>query len=161
MRGVNNGKVDEQIRFRQTSLPLVLQNDEKADLDIFFPLTAYTWRTTADDDCRRPPQFLEIHWRTPITFSNYIKQLVGVGLSSSLALGLVVGILLLITGGTTAEIDLTLEFGAFFGFWFVIGLPILTILICLIISPLSFGIHRLPSLWRKDETQEDGHSVCE
>ena len=99
--------------------------------------------------------FLSIFWRTPITFGNYIKQLVRIGLSSSLALGIIIGLLLLVGGGTTAEIDLTLEFGAFDGIWFVIGLPVLTMLVCLIISPLSFGIHRLPSIRRKDKPQGD------
>jgi len=115
----------------------------------------YTKRTIAS----KQPRFLRllgIYWRTPITFGNYIKQLVRIGLSSSLALGIVVGLLLLVVGGTTAEIDLTFEFGAFDGIWFVIGLPILTILVCLIISPLSFGIHRLPSIRSKAKSQDDG-----
>ncbi len=99
--------------------------------------------------------FLSIFWRTPITFGNYIKQLVRIGLSSSLALGIIIGLSLLFGGGTTAEIDLTLEFGAFDGIWIVIGLPVLTILACLIISPLSFGIHRLPSIRSKDKPLGD------
>ena len=99
--------------------------------------------------------FLSIFWRTPITFSNYIKQLVRIGLSSSLALGIIIGLSLLVGGGMTAEIDLTLEFGAFDGIWFLIGLPILTILVSLIMSPLSFGIHRLPSIRSKNIPQGD------
>ena len=65
------------------------------------------------------------------------------GLSASLALGAVVCFLLLINGGTTAEIDLTFEFGTLDGIWFLIGLPIITILVSLLVSPLSYGIHRL------------------
>ncbi len=39
MRGVNNGKVNRQIKSRQTQLPVVLQEDEEKRLDFFFPLT--------------------------------------------------------------------------------------------------------------------------
>ena len=38
-RGVNNSKVDKQIKSRQTLLPVVLQEEEEKSLDIFFPLT--------------------------------------------------------------------------------------------------------------------------
>jgi hypothetical protein len=79
----------------------------------------------------------------PITFGDYIKQLSKIGLSSSLALAAVISLLLVVVGDTTAEIDLTLEFGALDGIWFLIGLPIIAILILLLLSPLSYGIHRL------------------
>ena len=78
-----------------------------------------------------------------IDFVNYIKLLIKIGLSASLALGAVVCFLLLINGETTAEIDLTLDFGALDGIWFLICLPIITILLSLLLSPLSYGIHRL------------------
>ena len=78
-----------------------------------------------------------------ITFGNYIKQLVKIGISASLALGVVVAILLLIVGETTAEIDLTLEFEALDGIWFLIGLPIIMTLALLLLSPLSYGLYRL------------------
>lgn len=39
MRGVNNGKVNNQIESRQTILPLTLQEGEEKPLDVFFPLT--------------------------------------------------------------------------------------------------------------------------
>ena len=38
-RGVNYGKVNKQIKIRQTRLPIVLQKEEEKSLDIFFPLT--------------------------------------------------------------------------------------------------------------------------
>ncbi len=40
------------------------------------------------------------------------------------------------------EIDLTLDFGPFDGVWWIIGLPVLAILVFVILSPLSFLIHR-------------------
>lgn len=38
-RGINNGKVDNQIESRQTLLPVVLEKDEKKHLVLFFPLS--------------------------------------------------------------------------------------------------------------------------
>ncbi len=77
-----------------------------------------------------------------ISFSSYIKQLFKFVLSSSVVLGLIVGLSLFISGETTMEIDLTFEFGPFDGFWWMIGVPILAIIIFVILSPLSFLIHR-------------------
>jgi hypothetical protein len=77
-----------------------------------------------------------------ISFSSYIKQLFKFVLSSSVVLGLIVGLALLITGETTMEIDLTFEFGPFDGFWWMLGVPVLAILVFVILSPLSFLIHR-------------------
>ncbi len=62
--------------------------------------------------------------------------------SSTVALGLIAGVSLLIAGGTTVEIDLTFELGSFDGIWLILGLPVLTILILATVSPLSFLIHR-------------------
>jgi amino acid transporter len=77
-----------------------------------------------------------------ISFSSYIKQLFKIVLSSSVVLGLIVGLALLITGETTMGVDLTFEFGPFDGFWWMLGVPVLAILIFVILSPLSFLIHR-------------------
>ena len=90
-----------------------------------------------------------------INFGNYIKQLVKIGFSASLALGVVIALVLLITGETTAEIDLTFEFSALDGIWFLIGLPIIVTLVLLILSPLSFRIHRLLTRSQIDESQHD------
>jgi len=49
------------------------------------------------------------------------------------------------------EIDLTFEFGPFDGIWWIIGLPVLSILVLVILSPLSFLIHRqLSKRWTED-----------
>jgi hypothetical protein len=82
------------------------------------------------------------HRRSTIYFSDYVKQLFKVVLSSSAALGLIVGSALLIAGETTINIDLTLEFGPFDGIWWILGLPALSVLVFVILSPLSFQIHR-------------------
>jgi hypothetical protein len=80
--------------------------------------------------------------RSTIYFSDYIKQLFKYVLSSSAVLGLIVGSALLIAGETTIDIDLTLEFGPFDGIWWILGLPVLSVLLFVILSPLSFQIHR-------------------
>ena len=49
------------------------------------------------------------------------------------------------------EIDLTLEFGRFDGVWWIIGLPLLSILVFAILSPLSFLIHRQIARTGNDE----------
>jgi hypothetical protein len=80
--------------------------------------------------------------RSTIYFSDYIKQLFKYVLSSSAVLGLIIGSALLIAGETTIDIDLTLEFGPFDGIWWILGLPVLSVLLFVILSPLSFQIHR-------------------
>lgn len=39
VRGVNNSKVNQEIKSRQTPLPIVLEGDEKTNLILFFPLS--------------------------------------------------------------------------------------------------------------------------
>ena len=80
-----------------------------------------------------------------MSFGNYLKQLVRVVLSSSLALGVVLGVLVFIAGETTAEINLTLDFEAIDGLWMILGSPALFILVFLLLSPISFFIHELLS----------------
>lgn len=49
---------------------------------------------------------------------------------------------MLVAGETTIEIDLTLEFGPLDGLWLVFGLPVLSIALFVILSPLSFLVYR-------------------
>jgi len=77
-----------------------------------------------------------------ISFRDYVGLLVRFAVSSSLVLGLIIGIWLLVSGGTTAEIDLTIELGRFNGFWMVLLLPVLVLLIMLLIAPLSYFVFR-------------------
>ncbi len=53
------------------------------------------------------------------------------------------------------EIDLTFEFGPFDGIWWIIGLPVLSILVLVILSPLSFLIHRQITKSRTEDAQRD------
>lgn len=81
-----------------------------------------------------------------MSFKQYLKQLVGVTLTSSLALGIVMGVAILVSGGFTAGIDLTLEFAQMDGLWLVPGAPLFFLLVFLLLSPLSFLLCR--SLFR-------------
>jgi len=54
---------------------------------------------------------------------------------------LIVGISLLLTGETTANVDLTFEFGTFDGIWWILGVPVVAALVFVLLSPLSFLIH--------------------
>lgn len=94
-----------------------------------------------------------------MSFGNYIKQLSKFALASSLVMGLIIGIALLLSGGSTMEIDLTFEFGRFDGIWFVIGLPILSILVLVVLSPLSLPLHRLLSRRRDDSASSKTESL--
>ena len=88
-----------------------------------------------------------------MNFGNYLKQLARILLSSSLALGLVLGISVIIGDGTTAEVDLTLEFEAIDGIWMILGFPTVFLLVFFLLSPISFFIHAvLPGGTRKKES---------
>lgn len=91
-----------------------------------------------------------------MSLGSYIKQLSKYVLSSSIVLGLIVGISLLYAGEATMDVDLTLEFGAFDGLLWIVGLPLLSILVFVILSPLSFWIHRLIS---RSQTESSGSST--
>ena len=90
-----------------------------------------------------------------MSFGSYIKQLSKYVLSSSIVLGLIVGISLLVAGETTLDADLTFEFGTFDGVLWIVALPLLSLLVFVILSPLSFWIHRLMA------RQNPGRSVSE
>lgn len=77
-----------------------------------------------------------------ISFLNYLKQLSKFVLASSIVLGLIVGTVLLIVGKTTIEVDLTFDFSRFDGLWFIVGLPVVSVLVFAVLSPLSFLIFR-------------------
>lgn len=76
-----------------------------------------------------------------VTFGRYITMLAKVTFSSSLALGLIFGVLVLVTGGAEGEISLDIDFSATDSIWFLLGTPALVSAIFLLISPLSFFIH--------------------
>ncbi len=64
-------------------------------------------------------------------------------LSSSFSLGLIIGIVALVVGETTLSGNLELEFEALDGLWVILGLPVLSLIAFVLLSPLSFFIHKL------------------
>ena len=80
-----------------------------------------------------------------MSFSSYTKQLCMFVLSSSLVLGLILGISFLVIGEATMSVDGDITIGALDGFWLVIALPVLSLLVFLLLSPLSFLVHKLLS----------------
>jgi len=66
-------------------------------------------------------------------------------LSSSLVLGLILGISFLVAGETTMNVDGDITIGAFDGFWLIIALPLVSILLFLLLSPLSLLVPKLLS----------------
>lgn len=91
-----------------------------------------------------------------MTFSRHLLALVRFSIAANVALGLVVGVAFLIYGDTTANIDLTLEFGRFDGLWFVLLLPVFVTLALVPLSPVTFVIDRwLPGRQTKPEARGD------
>jgi hypothetical protein len=78
-----------------------------------------------------------------VKFGIYVRQLFVIVASSSLALGLIAGIALLVLGDFTMNLEGDLEFGSYDGFWLIFGLPLVSILVFGVLSPLSFLISRL------------------
>ena len=85
-----------------------------------------------------------------MNFGIYIRQMLGIVTSSSLALGLIAGIALLILGDFTMNLEGDLEFGRYDGFWLIFGLPLVSALVFGVLSPLSFLISRLLSRQHRD-----------
>ena len=88
-------------------------------------------------------------------YGRYIKNLLKTVLSSSLALGLIIGVAIIVNGETTAEIDLTLDFDEVVDVGVILGLPVLSILIFSLLSPLSFFIHKLLSKRKSENVPRD------
>jgi len=80
-----------------------------------------------------------------MSFWSYTKQLCMFVLSSSLVLGLILGLTFLVIGETTMNVDGDITIGALDGFWLIIALPVLSLLVFLLLSPLSFLVHKLLS----------------
>jgi uncharacterized BrkB/YihY/UPF0761 family membrane protein len=78
-----------------------------------------------------------------VNYSDYLRQLVKIVFSSSVALGLVIGIALLIVGETSMNFEIGLEIEMIDSVWVALGLPLLAVLVFLAVSPLSIFIYRL------------------
>jgi len=86
---------------------------------------------------------------------SYIKQLAMIVFSSSFVLGLIPGIALLVTGETSMEVDLTFEFERLDGIWFMLGVPLVSLLVFTLLSPASFLLYKMFSMKRTDSELPD------
>jgi hypothetical protein len=59
---------------------------------------------------------------------------------------------MLYVGETMMNLKLELEFGTFDGFWLIFGLPILSVVLFLILSPFSYLVSRF--FWPKGKADE-------
>jgi len=82
---------------------------------------------------------------TSQSFSSYLKSLLKITLSSSLALGLLACVLILIVGETSMNFEIGLEIEAIDGLWVFLGLPVIAVVAFVVISPISFVVHRILS----------------
>lgn len=86
--------------------------------------------------------------RLKSSFVSYIRQLWPIVFSSAAILGLIIGITLLIIGEAALDFEIGLELAAIDGLLVIVGLPVLSVLLCILLSPLSFFVYRLLSRWR-------------
>jgi hypothetical protein len=57
-------------------------------------------------------------------------------------LGLFLGISVFIAGEGSMNVDLDFDFGGFDGLWLILGLPLVSLLVFVLLSPVSFLIHK-------------------
>ena len=88
----------------------------------------------------------------------YIGELMKVTFSSSLALGVVLAILMLLVGNADGSITLDIELSAIDSIWFLLGTPTLVSLIFLLVSPLSYSIYFFV-FKKRNEKAGDGVSL--
>ena len=73
-------------------------------------------------------------------FRRYLAHMMKGTFSSSCALGLVLGVLILVTGGAEGEISLDIDISTIDSLWFFLGVPALISALFLLLSPLSYLI---------------------
>ena len=71
-------------------------------------------------------------------FGKYVVLQLKVAFSSSLAIGLVLGILVLVIGGVEGTITLDIDISRSDSVWFLLGVPSIVTLLFLIFTPVSF-----------------------
>ena len=78
-----------------------------------------------------------------LSFNSYLVSLLKFTASSSLALSLLACALIFVVGETSMNFDIGLEIDALDGLWVLVGLPVITLVVLLVVSPISFIIYRL------------------
>jgi hypothetical protein len=57
-------------------------------------------------------------------------------------LGLILGVSVFIAGDGSLNADLDFDFGGLDGLWLILGLPLFSMLVFVLLSPLSFLVHK-------------------
>ena len=78
-------------------------------------------------------------------FGRFILQQLQFALSSFLALGLVAGLLVLLTGGIEGTVTADIDLGYSDIIWLLLGIPVGVMSLFLVVSPLAFLIHKAVS----------------
>ena len=90
-----------------------------------------------------------------MSYRDYLGKLCRYVLSSSVLLGIILGVANLIAAESTANIDLEFDLGGPGGLWLIPGLPLSALLVFVILSPLSFQVHKLLSKKGADKATAD------
>ena len=77
-----------------------------------------------------------------MTYGNFLRGLLKYSLSSAFALGLLVGLLIMLSGAE-GEISIDIGFEGWDGLYFIAGFPLLMTLLFLLVSPLAWACWRL------------------
>lgn len=78
-----------------------------------------------------------------MSYRAYLIQLCIHVLSSYIVLGVIIGAAVLVAGEGSLNLNMDLDFGAFDGISVIFGLPLIAVLLSVVLSPLSFWIHKL------------------
>jgi len=78
-----------------------------------------------------------------MNFRAYLKQAAWMALLSSLALGLVCALVLAVIGDTSFKLSADISFGRLDGLWLLLLAPVAGVLLTVLLSPLSYTLHRL------------------
>jgi hypothetical protein len=90
-----------------------------------------------------------------MSFASYTKQLCKIVLSSSFVLGLILGISLFLFGEMSMNLDADLDFGGPESLLLIVAVPLVSVLVFLLLSPLSFLILKLMSMKRDGSPPSD------
>lgn len=76
-------------------------------------------------------------------FGNYLKTLLKFTISSSLSVGILACMFIVLVGETSMNFEIGLDVEAMDGLWVLLGVPAVVVLVVAVISPISFLIYRL------------------
>lgn len=88
-------------------------------------------------------------------FGKYIVLQLKIAFSSSLTVGLVLGMLLLVIGKVEGTITLDIDLSPSDSVWFFLGVPLCVTLLFLVFCPLSFFVHAAISRVWKEKSSHD------